>query len=353
MGKIKYKRARELNIQIGDLQPGAKNKITDVPGVTVGHHTLSNGNIQTGVTAILPHQGNIFKEKVIASSHVFNGFGKTAGTIQINELGTVETPIILTNTFAAGTCSAGLIKYMLKDNLEPGRTTGTINPVVCECNDMILNDIREAAVEEHHVTRAIEAAGPDFEEGAHGAGRGMKCFGLKGGIGSASRFIHAGDRAYTLGVLVLSNFGNLQDFVLDGKKAGKRISEIRDTNGTEEKDQGSIIMILATDLPVTDRQLNRIIRRCGNGLSRTGSNMGHGSGDLVIGFSTATRIPHKPEAELLSMEFVHEEELDQPFKAAAEATEEAIINSMLMAETTTGRDGNQLISLSEYAEKLI
>ncbi|MDQ0256496.1 D-aminopeptidase [Evansella vedderi] len=345
------KRAREWNIKIGSLPTGPLNKITDVKGVTVGHTTIQQGEINTGVTAILPHQGNLFKEKVVAASHVLNGFGKTTGLIQINELGTIETPILLTNTLSVGNCSTALIKYMLKDNPEIGRTTGTINPVVAECNDMHLNDIREIIINENHVNEAIKNAIHDFEEGAIGAGTGMKCFGLKGGIGSASRVINIEGNDYTLGVLVLTNFGKLHDLTIDGKNVGSTISELKKEK-TNNEDKGSVIILVATDLPVSERQLERIIKRCGVGLSRTGSKMSHGSGDIVIGFTTAGHVSHDSKKKILTQTYLHEEELDQPFHAIAEATEEAIINSMLTAKTTVGRADFKLHSLSDYIEKL-
>lgn len=357
------KKARDYNIHIGNLPTGPLNKITDVKGVTVGHTTVRQGDVHTGVTTILPHQGNLFKDKVVAASHVLNGFGKTIGTVQINELGTLETPILLTNTLRVGICATHLINYMLRDNPEIGRSTGTINPVVAECNDMHINDIRQIVLTEDHVFSAMEGASDDFEEGAIGAGMGMRSFGLKGGIGSASRQFSIGANGYTLGVLVLSNYGALPSLTINGRNVGQKIADLqraqekepeqsKKKSASEDKDQGSIIMIAATDLPVTERQLQRIIKRCGVGLSRTGSNMGHGSGDIVIGFSTAAHIAHAPTDKIMTHSSVHEEELDLPFQAIAEATEEAILNSMLTAETTIGRAGNKLQSLSEYMERI-
>ncbi|MBU9721935.1 MULTISPECIES: P1 family peptidase [Bacillaceae] len=347
----KLKRARKRGIVIGSLPTGERNKITDVHGVSVGHMTVQQGDINTGVTAILPHQGNVFIEKVIAASHVLNGFGKTMGTIQINELGTIETPILMTNTLSVGSGANGLIKYTLKNNPEIGRTTGTVNPIVTECNDMYLNDIRSMAITEEDVFTAIANAQLDFEEGAVGAGTGMKCFGLKGGIGSASRLIDIEGEGFTFGVLVLSNFGHLNDLVINGKKVGRSIAEL-ELDITTEKDKGSIIVIVATDMPVTSRQLERIIKRCGVGLSRTGSKMGHNSGDIVIGFSTGNKVFHQPSSKKHQLTYFHEDEIDNAFQAVAEATEEAIINSMLTAKTTVGRDGNTLYSLTEYIDKI-
>ena len=244
------KRIRDYGIQIGYMQPGKNNAITDVGGVTVGHVTLNSGEVKTGVTAILPHQGNLFKEKVFAASHVINGFGKTIGTIQIDELGTIETPILLTNTLSIGTVCDGLIGYMLDQNEDIGLTTGSVNPVVCECNDgEWLNDIRGRHVKKEHVLQAIQNAGVDFEEGCVGAGTGMSCYKLKGGIGSASRIIPLGtEDQYTIGALVLANQGEKRDLTVDGRQVGKAICEMEKSDKLEG-DKGSIIMILATDLP--------------------------------------------------------------------------------------------------------
>ena len=258
-----------IKLKIGKLQKGKNNLITDVKGVKVGHKTLDNGNIKTGVTAIIPHSDNIFREKLICSSYVINGFGKSVGLVQINELGTLETPIILTNTLSVGTCSTALVKYMLKENDDIGVTTGTVNPVVCECNDGYLNDIRGLHVKEEDVFDAIENAEINFKEGNIGAGTGMSCYQLKGGIGSASRVLKLDDKEYTIGSLVLSNFGLKEDLLVDGIKVGEKILE----KESEELEKGSIIIILATDIPMNERQLKRIAKRVPIGLARTGSHI--------------------------------------------------------------------------------
>lgn len=349
----KRKFIRDYGIKVGSLKPGLTNSITDVEGVKVGHTTLKEGRAKTGVTAILPHQDNIFQNKVNAASYVINGFGKTLGTIQIDELGTIETPIILTNTLSIGTAAEALIEYSLSHNDEIGRTTGTVNPVICECNDMFLNDIRALHVKKEHVFSALANAESHFEQGAVGAGTGMRCYGLKGGIGSSSRLMTFEHGVYTMGVLVMSNFGQMKDLTINGDRTGKKIETITNTNH-KDKDKGSIIFIVATDLPVSNRQLKRIIKRTTVGLSRTGSYIGHGSGDIAIGFSTAQTIPHgKTDGDLLSNLAIHEEEIDLAFRAVAEATEEAILNSMTQAETTIGRDGNKLESLNEYLGQLV
>lgn len=344
------KRIRDYGIEIGRLKPGALNAITDVEGVTVGHVTLSKGDMQTGVTAILPHQGNIFKEKVIAASHIINGFGKTTGTIQINELGTLETPIILTNTLNVGMASDVLIDYMLKQNPEIGRTTGTVNPIVAECNDMYLNDVRAKFVQREHVLDALENTATEFKEGAVGAGTGMLCYSLKGGIGSASRIMELEYGSYTMGVLVLSNFGILSDLNINNKPVGKEVKKAL-IESYKEEDKGSIIIIVATDLPVSERQLNRILKRSVTGLSRTGSIITNGSGEVVIGFSTATKIPHEKTNGTLSIPTIHEEDIDMAFRAIGEAVEEAILNSLFTAEEIVGRDGHRRPALKDLLHR--
>ena len=213
-------------LYFGELLCGEQNSICDVPGVLVGHKTLAHEEIQTGVTAVLPHGGNLFRDKVPAAVHVINGFGKTAGSIQISELGTLETPILLTNTLSVGTVSDALVRYMLRQNPEIGVDTGTVNPVVLECNDGYLNDIRSLSVTVRDVEEALNSASVHCEEGAVGAGRGMSCFGLKGGIGTASRVLEFDGVPYTMGVLVLTNFGSLEDFTICGNRVGEQISLI-------------------------------------------------------------------------------------------------------------------------------
>jgi D-aminopeptidase len=347
------KRIRDYGIKIGTLRTGEKNSITDVAGVKVGHVTLEEKEVKTGVTAILPHSGNLFHEKVIAASHVINGFGKTAGTIQIEELGTIETPIILTNTLSVGTASDALVDYMLTQNEDIGDKTGTINPVVCECNDMHLNEIRGKHVHKQHVLEAIKNADIEFKEGNVGAGTGMACYQMKGGIGSSSRVIEAGNQSYTVGVLVLSNFGLKQDFILNGLSAGQLIQEIDKKKELYDSDQGSVIILIATDFPMTERQLKRISKRAVVGLNRTGSYIGNGSGDIVISFSTAQHVQHYEEDFVVPSQMLNENKIDHVFRAVAEATEEAVLNSMITAERTTGRNGNTLYSLKEYMEDII
>ncbi|BCB03960.1 DmpA family aminopeptidase [Bacillus sp. KH172YL63] len=339
-------RIRDYGVEIGKLRTGVTNSISDVEGVTVGQVTLSDGDKQTGVTAILPHQGNLFREKLIASSHVINGFGKTMGLMQINELGTLESPIVLTNTFGIGTAADALIQYMLNRNPEIGRTTGTFNPVVCECNDMFLNDIRAGFVTVEDVHHALETTGKTVEEGTVGAGTGMLCYSLKGGIGTASRLMEFEHGTYTMGVLVLTNFGILSDLTVNGKHVGEDLKKAI-LQKHEEQDKGSIIVIAATDLPLSERQLNRIIKRSVTGLSRTGSTITTGSGEVVIGFSTATKIPHERTSQCLTLPMIHEEDIDLAFRAIGEATEEAVLNSLITATSVVGRDGNERPALKD------
>ncbi|WP_249322579.1 P1 family peptidase [Wansuia hejianensis] len=340
------RKIRDYGISIGTMPTGSNNSITDVKGVKVGHTTLDEGKIKTGVTAILPHEDNIFKEKLVAASHVINGFGKSTGIIQIEEMGTVETPIILTNTLSVGIAYETLIKYMLRQNKDIGDTTGTINPIICECNDGRINDIRGLHIKPEHIVEAIEKCNIDFDEGNVGAGTGMMCYGLKGGIGSSSRIIEFDGIKYTVGVLVLSNFGSLEDFVLNGNPIGQRLfKEIQDINTIEDK--GSIILIVATDIPLESRQLKRIIKRVYPGISRTGSYTGNGSGEVVIGFSTANRIKHYERNDIIDIKIINENKIDKIFKATVEATEEAILNSLICSSSTVDRRGKIVYSLKD------
>ncbi|MCH1627003.1 P1 family peptidase [Fredinandcohnia quinoae] len=346
------KRIRDYGIKIGKHPTGKLNKISDVAGVTVGHSTIKKAGIQTGVTAIFPHGENIFINKVIGATYAMNGFGKTVGTLQVEELGTIETPILLTNTLSIGECANSLISYMLEQNRGIGITTGTVNPLVGECNDMFLNDIRSQAIRKEHVYEALHTASAEFEEGSVGAGTGMRCFGLKGGIGSSSRVISYPHGTYTIGVLVLSNFGELDQFRMNGLHVGEVLKE-KVPSQPSGADKGSIMIVIATDLPITSRQLKRIIKRASVGLSRTGSYIGNGSGDIFIGFSTANRINHVPTDTILSLRCIHEDDIDETFKVVADATEEAILNSLITATTTVGRMGNIVFSLNEYIHDLL
>lgn len=324
---------------------GERDLITDVPGVKVGHVTLKEGDIHTGVTAVLPHGGNCFQDKVMAGVSVINGFGKSVGLIQIQELGTIETPILLTNTLSVGTACEELTRYMLEGNPDIGVTTGTVNCVVTECNDGRLNDIRGLHVRPEHVREALANAGEDFEEGAVGGGTGMVCLGLKGGIGSASRRVEVDGQTYTVGALVMSNFGAPGNLIIGGKHY--------DTNRgrDERKDEGSIIMLLATDIPLNERQLSRLAKRSMVALGRVGSYCGNGSGDIAIAFTTANRLPHYSEKNILETRMFYDENIDRVFVAGVEAVEEAIISSLYHAETTTGIRGNCYLGLRDFVAR--
>ena len=330
-------------LEIGRMEHGKRNSITDVPGVTVGHCTVDNDRHKTGVTVAMPCEDDIFKRKMVAACHVLNGFGKTAGLMQIQELGTLESPIALTNTLNVGLVHDALVEYLCQKAEANGYAIRSVNPVVAECNDASLNDIRHRAVGQAEVFAAIESASADFQQGDVGAGKGMTCHDLKGGIGSSSRLIPIGDQTYTLGILALTNHGSLKDLTIGGQNIGMDIErKIKE----DTPDEGSCILILATDLPVTSRQLGRIIRRCSVGLARLGSFIGHGSGEVFIGFSTANRIP--AEGDFMDFKCIHESHINTAFRAVAEATEEAILQSMLHAKTVTGYSGKVRRSLSEF-----
>ena len=316
-----------------------------MPGVKVGHVTLKEGDIHTGVTAVLPHGGNCFQDKVMAGVSVINGFGKSVGLIQIQELGTIETPILLTNTLSVGTACEELTRYMLEGNPDIGVTTGTVNCVVTECNDGRLNDIRGLHVRPEHVREALANASEDFEEGAVGGGTGMVCLGLKGGIGSASRRVEADGQTYTVGALVMSNFGAPGNLIIGGKHYDTNLG--RD----ERKDEGSIIMLLATDIPLNERQLSRLAKRSMVALGRVGSYCGNGSGDIAIAFTTANRLPHYSEKNILETRMFYDENIDRVFVAGVEAVEEAIISSLYHAETTTGIRGNCYLGLRDFVAR--
>ncbi|MFN8663864.1 MAG: P1 family peptidase [Thermomicrobiales bacterium] len=348
-------RVREFGIQIGELEPGPLNAITDVTGVLVGQTTVwwgdgplqpGHGPVRTGVTVVLPHSGNLFQEKVPAAFHVINGFGKSIGGDQITELGTIETPIALTSTLAVGRVADALITHAIRENPGIGITTSTVNPVVGECNDGWLNDIQGRHIHESDVLAAIDGAttGP-VAEGAVGAGTGMRSYGFKAGIGTASRRTPQHLGGWTVGVLVLANFGAAGQLVVDGSHVGRALEHDRD----RKPEQGSIVTVVATDAPLLDRGLGRLARRVGLGLARTGSTGGHGSGEVAIAFSTAPglRVPHEPSRPLLQREILadddrgnHPGQIDALFQAVVEATEEAVLNSLFRAKTVIGRDGN-------------
>ena len=338
-----------VSIPVGSLPSGPRGLISDVPGVTVGHYTLAEGPHQTGVTVVLPCPDDPYRHKLPCACHVLNGFGKTLGLVQIRELGQLETPIALTNTLNVGKVHDALVSWMIALEDKAGRPLRTVNPVVCECNDASLNDIRSRPLGEEAVFSAIHAARADFALGAVGAGRGMTCHGLKGGIGSASRLIRDGKKTWTVGLLALTNHGRLSDLQIGGRPAGRKIAELL---SEDRPDRGSCILILATDLPATDRQLGRIIRRCSVGLARLGSFIGHGSGEIFLGFSTANRIPEQAGGLTEPCLRLCEDRLDPVFRAAAECAEEAVLSSLLYAEPVAGADGTVRRALREFLPEL-
>ena len=334
---------------MGTLERGPLNKISDVPGVRVGHATIRDGRHNTGVTVIMPCEDNMFRSKLTAASFVLNGFGKTQGLMQIDELGTLETPIALTNTLNVGIVHDALVAYMVGRCREERVPMRSLNPVVGECNDSQLSAIEDRPVTQEHVLQAIADCRSDFAEGDVGAGTGTICHGLKGGIGSASRVLTIAGRRFTLGVLVQSNHGCLSELTVCGRRLGEEILRARAQEQTPAPlDRGSIMMVVATDLPVSDRQLRRIIKRCSVGLARCGSYFGHGSGDVMIGFSTANRVPHGGMARVLTRQELNEEALESVFFAVAEATQEAVLNSLCCADAVTAPDGHVVEAIGKY-----
>ena len=336
-------RLRDLGLTCGILQPGPLNAITDVPGVKLGHFTLNEGDLRTGFTALLPHDGNLFRRKVRAAVDVINGFGKSAGLMQLAELGQIETPLLLGNTLAVGTGFDALVTRALAANPDIGRQTGTVNPVVLECNDGYLSDIRARALTQDHAFAALDAAASgSVTEGAIGAGTGMSAFGFKGGIGTASRRFELDGVEHTLGLLALANFGNAGDLVLpDGRRPFP-------PEAKPQAERGSVILVIATDIPLESRQLHRIARRGGAGLARLGAFWGNGSGDIAVAFTTADPIDHDQPDDLVPLRALNENRIDTLFRAATEATQEAVLNAMVAAPATTGRDGHHRPSLGDW-----
>lgn len=322
---------------IGDLPAGPGNAITDVAGVRVGHCTIAQGAMQTGVTVLVPHGADPYLHKVPAAAAVINGFGKSIGLVQLDELGVLETPIALTNTFAVGAVAQAQIRQACAANPEIGRAWPTVNPLVFECNDGYLNDLQAMLVGELHYRLACSAAGEPVEQGAVGAGRGMSAFGLKGGIGTASRVADG----HRVGALVLANYGKPEMLTIAGQRVGPALARcLAGQDDARGPEKGSIIMIVATDAPLDSRQLRRLAQRAGAGLARTGSVYGHGSGDIALAFSTAYTVPHDSTAPMPSVAMLHETSLDPLFHAAADSVEQAILNALWHAETVIGRDGH-------------
>jgi len=332
-------RLRELGYAVGRFPPGERNALVDVPGVLVGHRTLHEGDrLRTGVTAILAHGGNLYAEKVLGACHVVNGYGKAAGLSQLAELGTIESPILLTSTLSVGPVWEGGLRHVLEQNPEAARDRDTVNVIVGECFDGWLSDARSLAVRAEHALEAIAAATDDEAgEGALGAGTGTTCFGYKAGIGGASRRTDP----YVLGCLVCANYGARSDLhLLAGPGAGRQ-----DGAASELPSQGgSIMIVVGTDAPLSERQLRRVAARAVFGLGRAGSYASHASGEYAIAFSTAQRIPHRSESPHAELRQLRDDSREQArlFEATGEVVHEAVLNSLCSADAGEGRDGQRV-----------
>jgi len=363
----------DYGIRVGELPSGQLDSIGDVAGVSVGHATVDSGESHTGLTVVVPCAANPFIHKVEAGAWVLNGFGKTLGLVQLEELGTIETPIALTNTLNTWLVADALAGAMIDRCAGEGLEVSSINPVVCECNDSYLSRIQDRVLGRAELDAALASASPRFAEGAVGAGRGMSCHGLKGGIGSASRIITIEGENFTLGVLVLSNYGRLRDLRVGGRLVGPAIAAAIESRSREAArdmpDRGSIISILATDLPLCSRQLTRVAKRLSVGLARLGSYIGHGSGEIMIAFSTAgisdaasgaspagasaassaaRAAAPKAAPAFRALRLLDDSRLDAAFRAAAECEEESVLNSMLAAGPLSGFRGHRRESLRDY-----
>ena len=345
------KRVRELGVVMGDFATGPHNAITDVAGVRVGHATIIEGEsgelvvgegpVRTGVTAILPNRDNVFMERLVAGAFVLNGAGEMSGVIQLLEWGMLETPILLTNTLSVGAASQAVVDYMVERYPGIGTEHDVIIPLVGECDDSHMNDIAGGHVAPEHVWAALDnaAAGP-VEEGNVGGGTGMVSFDLKGGIGTSSRVLPEEQGGYTVGMLVMSNLGRLQDLRIDGMPVGRKLAPIFESMQKRKMFYGSIIAVLATDAPLNAHQINRLCKRVGLGIGRVGSYAAHGSGEIVVGFSTANVVPRDPGARTNHVLQLADRLMDPLYAATIEATEEAIVNAMCAAGPMEGVHGN-------------
>ncbi len=336
---------------IGALPAGARNAITDVAGVMVGHATLDDPEqeVHTGVTVVRPHAGSPYLQRVPAGVAVLNGFGKSLGLMQVEELGVLESPIALTNTFAVPAVAEAQMRQCIAAHPECGRGWPSLNPLVLECNDGFLSDMQRFAVGEADYLAAWQAATTGFAQGAVGAGRGMSCHGLKGGIGSASRRIadETGTLRWTVGALVLSNQGRPEQLQVAGRPLGAWLQQSGALAPATGPERGSILMLLATDAPLDARQLRRLALRAGAGLARTGSVFGHGSGDIALALSTAYTLPQLAAQPMPAVALLHDARLDSFFQAAADSVEQAILSSLWHASTLRGRAGHVRRGLGE------
>ncbi len=335
-------RLRDLGITVGRRPPGPLNAITDVGGVQVGHATVIRGEgrdaVRTGVTVVRPNGGDIFTERVLAGSFVLNGAGEMSGLIQVSEWGLIETPILLTSTLSVGAVSAAAVQYMVERYPGIGTAHDVIIPLVGECDDSYLNGIHRVGPAE--VFAALDACAPGpVPEGAVGGGTGMMSFGFKGGIGTASRVLAAAEGGYTVGVLVMSNFGDAVDLRVDGLPVGPALAGYAVPKRSR---YGSIIAVVGTDAPLGNRALDRLCKRVGLGIGRAGSYAAHGSGEIVIGFSTANTVPRRPAGHTFTLTLLSDGAVDPLYQAAIEATEEAVLNALCMADTMVGFDGHRV-----------
>lgn len=348
-------RVRDLGLKVGEFQPGPLNSLTDVPGVRVGHSTLiegsgrrkpGNGPVRTGVTCILPND-DIYNKKTVAGGFILSGAGEVSGFTQVSEWGLIETPIALTNTLSVGRVSDSVIKWMAQKYDRIRDFQEVIIPVVGECDDSFLNDAVGLHIKPQNVFSALDSAteGP-FEEGAVGAGTGMICCDFKGGIGTSSRVIFLGGVNYTVGALVLSNFGVMEHLRMDGLPIGRVVARDQGTYNRRTSSYGSIIVVVGTDLPLTAVQINRICRRAALGIGRVGSYGAHSSGEIIIGFSTSNVIPRTPDVPRIQFTMLHDSFIDFAYQAVIEATEEAILNSLTMAVDMDGQGGNRVPAIN-------
>jgi D-aminopeptidase len=343
-------RAREVGLGFGSGTTGPRNSITDVPGVRVGHCTISRGTgrleegkgpVRTGVTTVLPHGGNVHARPVKGAYFDLNGCGGLMGALQIREFELIDTPIMLTNTMSMGAVADATVRYVLRHNSEAALAEDSIIPIVSECDDSHLNDARGLHVCEGHVLEAIERASQEVREGAVGAGTGMSCYDFKGGIGTSSRLVEAPGGTYAVGVLVLSNHGSREELLIEGVPVGSML----DVTNPKRAEQGSIVTVVATDAPVDARQLGRLAKRSSLGLALTGSCSHNGSGDIVLAFSTANVHDRSVKGTLVTDVLMSDRDMDGLFRATVDGTTEAIINSLFKAETTEGRDGHVVPAL--------
>lgn len=347
------RRYRELGLTLGRVKPGPLNAITDVPGVRVGHCTLRSGDgllevgrgpVRTGVTAVVPAH-DVFDNRVVGGGFILNGAGELSGLVQVLEWGIIETPILLTNTLAVGTVSDAVVSYMTRRHPTIGAEDDVILPLVGECDDSFVNDIAGRHVRPQHVWRALdEAASGRVAEGSVGAGTGMISFDLNGGIGTSSRVLGEPGGGYTVGVLVNSNVGRLRDLRVDGRPVGASWDKALEAERRRSL-YGSIIAVLATDAPLVSHQLNRLCRRVALGFGRVGSYAAHGSGEIVVGFSVANRVPRSRERRTYTMTVLDDRLMNPLYGAAIEATEEAMLNAMCMSGPMVGARNRHIPAL--------